>query len=129
MASKILRVPGRDRIFSKGSIMTPELSEKMLAAAAGWPVVHAARKIRDTGKVLRTSYEPPMIKGAVRSGSRTYGAGLKLGEPVENLCACFESWSEGKICAHSVAVALVVFAGQAKGAKALSGKPTEAAPD
>lgn len=105
--------------------MTPELSEKMLAAAAGWPVVHAARKIRDTGKVLRASYEPPMIKGAVRSGSRTYGAGLKLGQPVENLCACFDSWSEGKVCAHSVAVALVVLAGQATGGQSGSAKPPE----
>jgi hypothetical protein len=90
--------------------MPVELSEKMLAAAAGWPVVHAARKLRDNGKVLRAVYEPPVIKGAVRSGSRTYGAGLRLGQPVENLCGCFESWSEGKVCAHSVAVALAVMA-------------------
>lgn len=103
--------------------MTPELSEKMLAAAAGWPVVHAARKIRDAGKVLRATYEPPMIKGAVRSGSRTYGAGLKLGQPVENLCACFDSWSEGKVCAHSVAVALVVLAGQVATTQTGSTKP------
>lgn len=91
--------------------MKPELSEKMLAAAAGWPVVHAARKIRDSGKVSRVSYEHPVLKGAVRSGSRTYGAGLRLGDAIENLCGCYESWSEGTICAHSVAVALVVMAG------------------
>lgn len=87
------------------------LSEKMLAAAAGWTVVHAARKIRDGGKVLRATFEPPLIKGAVRSGSRTYGAGLRLSDPMENLCACYESWAEGKVCAHSVAVALSVLAG------------------
>jgi uncharacterized Zn finger protein len=92
--------------------MKPELSEKMLAAAAGWPVVHAARKIRDTGKVSRVSYEHPILKGAVRSGSRTYGAGLRLGGPIENLCGCYESWSEGTICAHSVAVALVLLTGK-----------------
>jgi len=95
--------------------MKLDLSEKMLAAAAGWPVVHAARKIRDSGKVLRVSCEPPLIKGAVRSGSRTYGAGLRLGPSLENLCGCYESWSEGTICAHSVAVALVVMAGQSAG--------------
>lgn len=87
--------------------MKAELSEKMLAAAAGWPVVHAARKIRDSGKVSRVSYEHPVLKGAVRSGSRTYGSGLRLGGTIENLCGCYESWSEGTICAHSVAVALV----------------------
>ena len=97
--------------------MKLDLSEKALAAAAGWPVVHAARKIRDSGKVLRVSCEPPVIKGAVRSGSRTYGAGLRLGPTMENLCGCYESWSEGTICAHSVAVALVVLADQAAGAE------------
>jgi len=90
--------------------MKLELSEKMLAAAAGWPVVHAARKIRDSGKVSRVSCEPPLIKGAVRSGSRTYGAGLRIGTNIENLCGCYDSWSEGIICAHSVAVALFVIA-------------------
>jgi hypothetical protein len=60
---------------------------------------------------LRVSCEPPLIKGAVRSGSRTYGAGLRIGANMENLCGCYDSWSEGIICAHSVAVALVVMAG------------------
>jgi len=100
--------------------MMSELSEKMLAAAAGWPVVHAARKIRDSGKVSRVSCEPPVIKGAVRSGSRTYGAGLRLGATPENLCGCYESWSEGTICAHSVAVALVVLAQNEPGSEAKS---------
>jgi hypothetical protein len=105
--------------------MNPELSEKMLAAAAGWPVVHAARKIRDTGKVSRVSYDHPILKGAVRSGSRTYGAGLRLGGSIENLCGCYESWSEGTICAHSVAVALVVMAGKPDAA---GSDPTGASP-
>ena len=102
--------------------MKPELSEKMLAAAAGWPVVHAARKIRDTGKVSRVSYEHPVLKGAVRSGSRTYGSGLRLGGTMENLCGCYESWSEGTICAHSVAVALVAM--ESKPDAAESGPPS-----
>lgn len=88
--------------------MTPDFNEPMLAKAAGWPIVHAARKLRDTGKVLRATYEPPLLKGAVRMGSRTYGAGLRIGPVIENLCACHDSWLEGKICAHSVAVALVI---------------------
>lgn len=90
----------------------PDLSEPMLAAAAGWPVVHEARKIRAAGRVLKASFEPPLIKGAVRSGSRVYAVGLRLGEPLENLCSCGASWAEGKICAHSVAAALVILQGQ-----------------
>ena len=103
--------------------MKPELSEKMLAAAAGWPVVHAARKIRDSGKVSRVSYDPPVLKGAVRSGSRTYGAGLRLGASVENLCGCYDSWSEGIICAHSVAVALVAIAEGSEAAESGPNRP------
>ena len=95
--------------------MTVPITEKALAAAAGWPVVHAARKLRDTGKVLRVSYDPPLLKGAVRMGSRTYGAGLRLGPELENLCSCFDSWSEGKVCVHSVAAALVLMQDGPKG--------------
>jgi hypothetical protein len=95
--------------------MTVPITEKALAAAAGWPVVHAARKLRDTGKVLRVSYAPPLLKGAVRMGSRTYGAGLRLGPELENLCSCFDSWSEGKVCVHSVAAALVLIQEGLKG--------------
>jgi len=91
----------------------PDFTEPMLAAAAGWPVVHEARKIRNAGKVLRADYQQPLVRGAVRSGSKTYAAGLKIGPVIENLCSCFESWSEGKVCAHSVAVALVVLQGPA----------------
>jgi uncharacterized Zn finger protein len=90
----------------------PELSEPLLAAAAGWPVVHEARKIRAAGRVLKATFEPPLIKAAVRSGSRVYAAGLRLGSPLENLCSCGDSWMEGKICAHSVAAALVILQGQ-----------------
>jgi uncharacterized Zn finger protein len=52
-----------------------------------------------------------LVRGAVRSGSKTYASGLKIGPVMENLCSCFESWSEGKVCAHSVAVALAVLQG------------------
>lgn len=88
--------------------MSLDLTEPMLAAWAGWPVVHEARKLVAKDKVLRAIHEPPFIRGAVRCGSKTYGAGLKLGPERENLCSCFDSWSEGKFCAHSVAVALVL---------------------
>lgn len=91
--------------------MKADFTEPMLAAAAGWPVVHEARKIRVAGKVLRADYQAPLLRGAVRSGSKTYAAGLKIGPVIENLCSCFASWSEGKVCAHSVAVALALLQG------------------
>lgn len=88
------------------------LTEKLLAALAGWPVVFEARKIRAAGKVKRASYEPPILKGAVRAGSRLYASGLRINSvtEVENICSCRISQSEGDgmICAHSIAVALEV---------------------
>lgn len=94
------------------------LTEKLLAALAGWPVVFEARKIRAAGKVKRASYEPPLLKGAVRAGSRLFASGLRILSPneVENICSCRVSQVEGDgmICAHSVAVALEVIHGPEK---------------
>ena len=38
------------------------LTEKLLAAVAGWPVVFEARKIRAAGRVKRARYEPPLLQ-------------------------------------------------------------------
>ena len=94
------------------------LTEKFLAAVAGWPVVFEARKIRAAGKVKAARYDPPLLKGAVRAGSRLFASGLRITTPgeVENICSCRASQVEGDgmICAHSVAVALEVIHGTAE---------------
>lgn len=93
------------------------LTEKFLASIAGWPVVFEARKIRAAGKVKAARYEPPLLKGAVRAGSRLFASGLRIVSPteVENICSCRASQVEGDgmICPHSVAVALEVIHGGA----------------
>lgn len=91
------------------------LTEKFLASIAGWPVVFEARKIRAAGKVKAARYEPPLLKGAVRAGSRLFASGLRIisATEVENICSCRASQVEGDgmICPHSVAVALEVIHG------------------
>lgn len=91
------------------------LTEKFLASIAGWPVIFEARKIRAAGRVKRAQYDPPMLKGAVRAGSRLFASGLRLDSEseVENICSCRISQVEGDgmICPHSVAVALEVIHG------------------
>jgi hypothetical protein len=86
-----------------------------LQHVAGWPVVFEARKIRAAGKVKAARYDPPVLKGAVRAGSRLYASGLRIASPqeVENICSCRISQAEGDgmICPHSVAVALEVIHG------------------
>ena len=95
------------------------LTEKLLAALAGWPVVFEARKIRAAGRVKRAVYEPPLLKGAVRAGSRLFASGLRIlsTSEVENICSCRASQADGDgmICAHSVAVALEVIHSGAPG--------------
>jgi hypothetical protein len=78
--------------------------------------VFEARKIRAAGKVKAARYDPPVLKGAVRAGSRLYASGLRIASPqeVENICSCRISQAEGDgmICPHSVAVALEVIHGE-----------------
>ena len=94
------------------------LTEKFLASIAGWPVVFEARKILAAGKVKAARFDPPLLKGAVRAGSRLFASGLRITSPteVENICSCRASQVEGDgmICAHSVAVALEVIQGKAE---------------
>lgn len=89
------------------------LTEQFLASIAGWPVVFEARKIYAAGRVKTASYNPPLLKGAVRAGSRLLASGLRItsARDVENICSCRISQMEGEgmICPHSVAVALKIF--------------------
>lgn len=93
------------------------LTEKFLASIAGWPIVFEARKIRAAGRVKNARYEPPLLQGAVRAGSRLFASGLRISSEhdIENICSCRISQMEGDgmICPHSVAVALEVIHGNA----------------
>ena len=88
------------------------LSEKFLAALAGWPTVFEARKIFAAGRVKKAVYQPPLLQGAVRAGARLYASGLRFNsaKDIENICSCRISQGDGDgmICPHSVAVALAV---------------------
>jgi superfamily II DNA or RNA helicase len=96
-----------------------ELSEKLLISMGGWQAFKEARALRAAGRVAEASYEPPLLKGRVTEGGRSFLAGLKLRNAidVENLCSCRDSRMRGIICAHSLAVGLQVIkpahAGQA----------------
>ncbi len=68
----------------------------------------AARELVKTGRVSDATYEPPLLAGEVRDGSRRYRAGLRIrsASDVENICTCRESREWGKVCPHSLAVGL-----------------------
>ncbi len=89
--------------------MSPvEISEKLLSEAGGWQAMKHARALLEMGRVISSSYTPPILKGFVREGEKEYRAGLKIRSrtDVENLCSCRESRQWGTICAHSIAVGL-----------------------
>ena len=84
------------------------LTERLLADAAGWPVVKHARALYETGRVSGAVYKAPMLHGLVREGDREYRAGLRIDSPshIENLCTCRQARESGSICVHSIAVGL-----------------------
>ena len=87
-----------------------ELTEKLLISMGGWQAYKEARALHAAGRVVEASYEPPILKGRLTDGGRSFLAGLKLRNAieVENLCLCRDSRVRGIICAHSLAVGLQV---------------------
>jgi superfamily II DNA or RNA helicase len=87
-----------------------ELTEKFLLAMGGWQAFKEARALHAAGRVLEASYEPPLLKGRLAEGGKSFLAGLKLRNAIdiENLCSCRDSRVRGIICAHSLAVGLQV---------------------
>ncbi len=88
--------------------MSIELTEALLQKCAGWDVVKRARGYVAAGQVAHSSWQPPQLEGLVQNHGVSFRACMKLQSAVdvENLCTCRESREWGKICAHSVAVAL-----------------------
>ncbi len=85
-----------------------ELTEQLLAKAAGWEVIKRARQMLAADRVLSSNWTPPILKGVVQAESTSYRAGLviKNSIDIENICSCREARQSGIICVHSVAVGL-----------------------
>jgi len=88
--------------------MSVELTEALLAQAAGWDVMKRARAYLVQGQVLSSYWAPPLLRGVVQASESTFRASLVIHNSVdiENLCNCREAREWGKICAHVVAVGL-----------------------
>jgi superfamily II DNA or RNA helicase len=88
--------------------MSVELSEALLAKAAGWDAMKRARAYLEQGQVISSYWAPPLLRGVVQSSENSYRASLVIHNDIdiENLCNCREAREWGKICAHVVAVGL-----------------------
>ncbi|MGA3179437.1 MAG: SNF2-related protein [Verrucomicrobiota bacterium] len=94
--------------------MPAELTEALLATAAGWEVMKRARFFLEQEQVLSSLWAPPLLRGVVREGEGCFRASMVIQSSVdiENLCTCREAREWGKICAHGVAVGLHWLDGQ-----------------
>ncbi|MFN0068453.1 MAG: SNF2-related protein [Limisphaerales bacterium] len=110
--------------------MSVPLTEKLLAAAAGWEVVKHARSLVAADRVLSSAWEPPLLRGLVQAGGTAYRAGLAIRSAgdVENLCTCRESREWGTICPHSVAVGLHFLKPAVPAPAAVAARPPGPAP-
>ena len=85
-----------------------EITEPMLATAAGWEAMKSARQYIQSGAVRSATWKAPKAMGLVHTGSIEYKAGLIFESEIdiENFCSCRQSRQFGTLCAHSVAIAL-----------------------
>lgn len=85
-----------------------QLNDRFFQETAGWEVVKLARFLVAEGRVLSSSWKPPLLNGVVQSGETTYRAGLVIKglADVDNLCTCRQSREDGTLCPHSVAVGI-----------------------
>ncbi|MGA2246404.1 MAG: SNF2-related protein [Verrucomicrobiota bacterium] len=88
--------------------MPVELTESLLAQAAGWDVMKRARAYLAQGQVVSSYWAPPLLRGVVQTDGMTFRGSMVINNPIdiENLCNCREAREWGKICAHGVAVGL-----------------------
>ncbi len=89
-----------------------ELTEDLLIKAGSYAVFQQARALVAAGKVTAAAWNPPVLRGKITEGRRTWAAGLKITGPREIavLCLCPEASKQGKICVHAVAVGLAALA-------------------
>ena len=88
--------------------MSVELTEALLAKAAGWDVMKQARALVEQRQVVSSHWAPPLLRGVVQGGENSFRASLVIPNDIdiENLCNCRDARAWGKICAHVVAVGL-----------------------
>lgn len=110
--------------------MSVELTEALLAKAAGWDVMKLARVSLEQGQVLSSYWAPPLLRGVVQSGGSSFRASLVIRNDIdiENLCNCREAREWGKICTHVVAVGLHWLKAQKMEAAPVPARPAQATP-
>jgi len=87
-----------------------QFTQKLLMDWAGVAVFRDAKLLYDRGAVQDVSFDAPILEGSLSFGNRSLKSRAKI-QPdgtCENLCPCRDSTERGIICAHIVALGMVM---------------------
>jgi superfamily II DNA or RNA helicase len=86
------------------------ITRKKLADWGGPDALAAAESIVAKGMVLEAEIESPWIRGSVVRGNRAMDVSLRIISDtlVENHCPCYDNQERGLVCAHALALGLVL---------------------
>ncbi len=85
-------------------------TQKLLKEWAGEAVFRDACLLYERGAVLEVSYDPPVLEGTLSFGNRSLKSRARIAKDgtCENLCPCRDNVERGIICAHIIALAMVL---------------------
>lgn len=87
-----------------------QFSQKLLMDWAGVAIYRDAKLLYDRGAVQDVDFSPPILEGTLSFGNRSLKSKARI-QPdgtCENLCPCRDSTERGIICAHIIALGMVL---------------------
>ena len=93
-----------------GLFMRFPVTQKMLVDWAGARVFREGKTLCETGRVEHVSYEHPFVRGSLIYGNRNMTCQFELLKDgsVASQCPCRDNTERGIICAHVIALALIM---------------------
>ena len=87
-----------------------QFTQKLLMDWAGVAVYRDAKLLYERGAVQEVAFQPPILEGTLSFGNRSLRSRAKIAPDgtCENLCPCRDSTERGIICAHIVALGMVM---------------------
>lgn len=87
-----------------------EFTGKLLKEWAGEAVYRDARLLYERGAVLDVSFSPPLLEGTLSFGNRSLSTSAKVSPDgtCESLCPCRDATERGIVCAHVIALGMVL---------------------
>jgi len=90
--------------------MKVPITQKMLIDWGGLRVLKDAELLVQSGRVIDATYDPPRISGSLLWNNRQFKTSFKMlpDGKIESLCPCSDNTDRGLVCAHVIALGLVL---------------------